>query len=108
MLDDQHWFTEIHAQQGCAFSLQIRRKLHDEQTPFQRIEIFDTESFGKLMVIDGCTMVSGRDNYLYWNAGITLGFSDNFSLDLRYWDTDEHSFGKIYDSRVALAAKVTF
>ena len=29
-------------------------------------------------------------------------------VDLRYWDTDEHSFGKIYDSRVALAVKATF
>jgi spermidine synthase len=65
MLDDQTWFTEVHAHQGSAFSLQIKSKLHEEQTPFQRIEIFETESFGKLMVIDGCTMVSDRDNYLY-------------------------------------------
>ena len=28
------------------------------------------------------------DNYIYWNAGMTLGFGDNFSLDLRWWDTN--------------------
>jgi uncharacterized protein (TIGR02001 family) len=28
------------------------------------------------------------DTYLYWNAGITLGFMDKWSLDLRYWDTN--------------------
>lgn len=62
---DNHWFTEINGDTGTAFSLQIREKLHQEQTPFQKIEIFDTETFGRLMIIDGCTMVSSRDNFLY-------------------------------------------
>jgi uncharacterized protein (TIGR02001 family) len=29
-----------------------------------------------------------RDHYTYWNSGLTLGFHDKWSLDLRYWDTD--------------------
>ena len=28
-----------------------------------------------------------EDHYLYWNAGVSLGFMDKWSLDLRYWDT---------------------
>lgn len=31
---------------------------------------------------------NGSDNYLFWNAGVTLGFHEKFSLDLRYWDTN--------------------
>jgi spermidine synthase len=65
MFDDRHWFTEIYPQHGSALSLKIKAKLHEEETPFQRIEIYDTEWFGKLMVIDGCTMVSDRENFLY-------------------------------------------
>ena len=65
MLNAKNWFTEIYPKHGSAFSLEVKGKLHDEQTPFQRIEIFDTVWFGKLMVIDGCTMVSDRDNFLY-------------------------------------------
>jgi uncharacterized protein (TIGR02001 family) len=30
----------------------------------------------------------GEDSYVYWNAGVTLGFHERFSIDLRYWDTD--------------------
>lgn len=30
---------------------------------------------------------NGDKSYLYWNAGVTLGW-EKFSLDLRYWDTD--------------------
>ncbi len=32
---------------------------------FQTIEIYDSTDWGKLMVIDGCTMVTTRDNFLY-------------------------------------------
>jgi uncharacterized protein (TIGR02001 family) len=27
-------------------------------------------------------------SYMYWNAGLTLGFMDHWSADIRYWDTD--------------------
>jgi spermidine synthase len=66
---DQAWFTEAQPAAGTAISLKLAggqvKPLHREQTPYQLIEIFDTETFGKLMVIDGCTMVSTRDNFLY-------------------------------------------
>lgn len=65
MLEPSRWFSEIAADDGSAFSLAIREKLHEEQTPYQRIEIYATEGFGNLMVIDGCTMLSSRDNFLY-------------------------------------------
>jgi spermidine synthase len=62
---DENWFSEASDALGLAFSLKVENKLADEQTPYQRIEIYDTSGFGKLMVIDGCTMVSSRDNFLY-------------------------------------------
>jgi len=64
MLDAQ-WFTEEQASSGTAFSLKIKRKLHEEQSEFQFLEIYETEQFGNLMIIDGCTMVSTRDNFFY-------------------------------------------
>ncbi len=65
MINDSQWFTEVDRQHGSAFSLRLKKKLHEEQTPYQRIEIYETEHFGTLMVIDGCTMVSDEDNFLY-------------------------------------------
>ena len=63
MILDENWFSET--DQNMAFSLRIRGKLHEEQTPFQKIEVYDTISFGKLMVIDGCVMLTDRDNFIY-------------------------------------------
>ena len=61
---DGDWFTEIAAEEGVALSLQGRR-LQVEQTPYQNIEIYETDSFGTLMVIDGCVMLTDRDGYIY-------------------------------------------
>jgi len=61
---DGGWFTEIAAQEGVALSLQGRR-LQVEQTPYQTVEIYETDSFGTMMVIDGCVMVTDRDSFIY-------------------------------------------
>lgn len=62
---DNNWYTEEWAEQGSAISLKIKSKLHDEQSPYQRIEIFETETFGTLMTLDGLVMVTDRDNFVY-------------------------------------------
>ncbi|ASP38159.1 spermidine synthase [Bacterioplanes sanyensis] len=59
------WFTEIFDQQGSAFSLKVTAHLEQVTSEFQTIDMYDTETFGKLMVIDGCTMVSSRENFVY-------------------------------------------
>jgi spermidine synthase len=64
-MNSTQWFTEQVPSTGTAFSLKITQKLHEEQSDFQHLEIFETETFGNLMTIDGCTMVSTRDNFFY-------------------------------------------
>lgn len=65
MLDASQWFTEQWVPQGSAFSLKIKQKLHEERSAFQFLEIYETEQFGNLMVIDGCVMLTSRDNFFY-------------------------------------------
>lgn len=52
--------------------------------------------------------IDAGGSYTTWNLGAGFAATDHVSFDLRYWDTDEHSFGKIYEARVVLGAKVTF
>ncbi len=63
--DNKNWFTECCKETGTAFSLEINSLLHQETTPFQKIEIYDTRRFGRLMVLDGFIMLSARDNFIY-------------------------------------------
>ena len=61
------WYIEYFESAGTAFGLKLKnaQKLDSVQSPYQHIEIWDTETFGRLMTIDGATMVSTRDNFLY-------------------------------------------
>ena len=59
------WLTERHEHSGSSIGFRITERLHSEKTPFQTIEIYDSTDWGKLMVIDGCMMVTTRDNFLY-------------------------------------------
>ena len=65
------WHAERYEEHGAALSLKIREVLHREQSPYQNIEIFETEQFGTLMTLDGLVMVTDRDNFLYHEMMIT-------------------------------------
>jgi uncharacterized protein (TIGR02001 family) len=52
-----------------------------------------------------------NSDYTYWNLGLTLGFMEKWSLDVRYWDTDiDGCAGALFscDSRVVGTVKYTF
>ncbi len=60
------WFSEIHEPSGTAQSWYLTaQRLDERRTPFQHIEIFATRTYGRLMSIDGCVMLTTRDNFLY-------------------------------------------
>lgn len=64
-MNTNEWFTECFNSEGSAFSFKIKSKLHEEKSTYQQIAIYDTEKFGHLMVIDGCVMLTQRDNFFY-------------------------------------------
>ena len=59
------WFREDFEHTGSSIGFRIVRKLDEVQSPFQKIEIYQTTDWGNLMVIDGATMVTTRDNFFY-------------------------------------------
>ncbi|MEA1890547.1 MAG: polyamine aminopropyltransferase [Pseudomonadota bacterium] len=64
-LNSKKWFTEVYPDDGCALSLELSEKLHEEQTAWQKLEIYQTMGFGRLMLLDGCIMLTSRDNFIY-------------------------------------------
>jgi spermidine synthase len=58
------WFTERN--KDMALSLKHKgKKLYDVQSPFQRIEVYDTLAFGKMLTLDGMVMTTEKDEYVY-------------------------------------------
>lgn len=52
--------------------------------------------------------VKGTADYTTWNAGIGFALNDHIGLDVRYFDTGEHTFGPIYGSRAVASVKLSF
>jgi len=59
------WVYETVDGMGARFGIKVRRKLLDEQTPFQHLEVFETEHWGNLMLLDDVMMLSSLENFLY-------------------------------------------
>ncbi|GHE27838.1 polyamine aminopropyltransferase [Vulcaniibacterium thermophilum] len=64
-MTDTTWQYENFERTGSAIGYRIVRKLDEVQSPFQKIEIFETTDWGNLMLIDGAVMLTSRDNFLY-------------------------------------------
>jgi spermidine synthase len=58
------WWRERDDGIGCAQSLKMTL-LHREQSPFQLVEIYDHEAFGRLLVLDGYIQASQADEFIY-------------------------------------------
>src|SRR5690606_27173967 len=59
------WLYENFDPTGSAIGFRVTRKLDEVQSPFQKIEVFESTDWGNVMLIDGAMMVTSRDNFLY-------------------------------------------
>lgn len=62
---DHNWFTEKYFHQDVATSFRVKSVLHSEKSEFQKIEVLETHGVGRLLLLDGKTMVSERDEFVY-------------------------------------------
>lgn len=58
------WYTENHTD-DVQFSIKVDRQLCTHQSEFQRIDIFESKEFGRILTLDGYLMVTEKDEYIY-------------------------------------------
>lgn len=58
------WFTEKQTPH-LHWSCRVTQTLYSEQTPYQQLDIFETEQFGRMMVLDGMVMITDKDEFAY-------------------------------------------
>lgn len=60
------WYTEkLEIEKGRAVSYRVTKTIDSLQSPFQKIDIFETQSFGRMFTLDGVTMVTEKDEHSY-------------------------------------------
>lgn len=58
------WYTENHTDH-VRMSIRIDKQLVSVQSDFQRIDIFESNEFGRVMTLDGLLMLTEKDEYVY-------------------------------------------
>ncbi|XP_028037962.1 spermidine synthase [Bombyx mandarina] len=61
-----NWFTEsCDMWPGGTFSFEVKEVLHTEKSKYQNIQVFDTTSLGKVLVLDGIIQCTQKDEFSY-------------------------------------------
>lgn len=79
---------------------QVLPKLHSVTPTFSALIGYQTGDDARYKLLT----TNGASDYRDRNAGLTLGFGDNFTLDLRYWDTNVSNAGNFCDLTVPCSA----
>ena len=58
------WADELH-KQILLLRYKLRRKLYSGRSEYQKIDIVETEGFGRMLFNDGVAMLSERDEFVY-------------------------------------------
>lgn len=58
------WFSERHTK-NIKFSMRVDQQLFSDRSEYQRIDIFKTLEFGKVLVLDDVVMLTEKDEFIY-------------------------------------------
>lgn len=58
------WFTENHTP-NARFSIRVDEQLVSIQSDYQRIDVFESPEFGRFLTLDGCVMLTEKDEFIY-------------------------------------------
>ncbi|NLO37789.1 MAG: spermidine synthase, partial [Clostridiaceae bacterium] len=58
------WFSEKHTPH-VKLSIQVDRQLYSAQSEFQRIDVFESQEFGRMLILDGFLMLTEKDEFIY-------------------------------------------
>src|SRR5690554_3152765 len=51
--------------ESTGLTVGVKKLLFSEQTPYQLVEVYETDTWGNLMTIDGMVMLSEKDEFVY-------------------------------------------
>ena len=58
------WFSELHTKH-VKMNIRVNRQLFSAESEYQRIDIFESQSFGRFLTLDGDVLFSEADEFIY-------------------------------------------
>ena len=60
----ERWFEEKHTP-NVVLKLAVGETLFDEHSPYQHVQILETLQYGRMMLLNGCVMLTEEDEFVY-------------------------------------------
>ncbi|HBE9437655.1 spermidine synthase [Clostridioides difficile] len=73
------WYTEEWTE-NVRFSIKVNKHLFEGKSQFQRIDVFDSDEFGKFLTIDGLMMVTYKDEFIYHEMITHVPMATNLNI----------------------------
>ncbi|MCL2085009.1 MAG: polyamine aminopropyltransferase [Oscillospiraceae bacterium] len=70
------WFTEKHTN-DVLFSIKVDRQLISARSEFQRIDVFESAEFGRILTLDGFIMITEKDEFIYHDMMVHVPMAVN-------------------------------
>lgn len=61
---DDLWYSEMHTP-TTKLSIKVKQVLHQEQSTYQSIAVFESDEFGRFLSLDGRLMLTEKDEFIY-------------------------------------------
>ena len=62
------------------FSIRANKIIYSAQSPYQKIDIFESDDYGRFLTLDGLLMVTERDEFIYHEMMVHPAFSVNHEI----------------------------
>jgi len=59
------WYTEFYTTGNLGLMIRIKKMLYSAQSDIQRIDIFESYDLGRVFALDGITMTTEKDEFMY-------------------------------------------
>lgn len=70
------WYTEQHTE-NVRFTIKVDKHLYSNQSEFQRIDIMESYEFGRFLTLDGCMMLTEKDEFIYHEMMVHIPMATN-------------------------------
>ncbi len=74
------WYSEKHTK-NVKFSIKVDKQLHSCKSEFQRIDVFQSEEFGRFLTLDGFMMLTEKDEFIYHEMITHVPMAVNQSIE---------------------------
>lgn len=74
------WFSEFHSK-DVKFSVRIDKQLYSGKSDFQRIDVYDSDEFGKFFTLDGYIMITEKDEFIYHDMIVHVPMATNPNIE---------------------------